>query len=109
MLDQVLFFAPLALYVGVIAAVALTTRTGSDDTDYFFASRRLHWIQSVLSVISSETSVATTVVFPAAGLAGVIFDGHSLASLDSIPRFEPLIAWTGLLLAAGRTNSGQPS
>ncbi len=40
-------------------------------------------------------------VLALAGLAGVVFDGHSLASLDSLPRFEPLLVWTGLLLAGG--------
>jgi len=48
------------------------------------------------------------VVLALAGLSGVVFDGHSLASLDSVPRFEPLIVWPGLLLAAGRrTQAGR--
>ncbi len=41
-------------------------------------------------------------VLAGAGLAGVAFDGQSLASLDTLPRFEPLLLWTGLLLAGGR-------
>lgn len=41
-------------------------------------------------------------VLTGAGLAGVVFDGQSLASLDTLPRFEPLLVWTGLLLAGGR-------
>jgi hypothetical protein len=48
------------------------------------------------------------VVLALAGLSGVVFDGHSLASLDSVPRFEPLIVWPALLLAAGRrTQAGR--
>lgn len=44
-------------------------------------------------------------VLAGAGLAGVLFDGQSLASLDTLPRFEPLLVWTGLLLASGRNSS----
>ena len=51
---------------------------------------------------TGESSWSLGVVLALAGLAGVVFDGHSLASLDSVPRFEPLIVWPGLLLAAGR-------
>jgi len=65
-----LFLTPLLLYLGAVAAVALTMRSRSDDANYFFAAKRLNAVQALLSVVSSETSVATTVVFPAAGLAG---------------------------------------
>jgi Na+/proline symporter len=65
----ILFFTPFALYLGAVVLVTLTTRSKSDDSDYFFASKRLGTLQALLSVISSETSVATTVVFPAAGFA----------------------------------------
>jgi hypothetical protein len=41
-------------------------------------------------------------VLALAGLAGVMFDGHSLATINSVPRFEPLLVWTGLLLASGQ-------
>jgi len=51
---------------------------------------------------AAESAWPLGVVLALAGLAGVVFDGHSLASLDSVPRFEPLIVWPGLLLAAGR-------
>ncbi len=49
------------------------------------------------------------IILAAAGLAGGLFDGQSLASLDTLPRFEPLLVWTGLLLASGRhaTAAGQ--
>jgi Na+/proline symporter len=67
---NVLYFTPFALYLGAVVFVTLTTRSKSEDADYFFASKRLGTLQALLSVVSSETSVATTVVFPAAGLAG---------------------------------------
>lgn len=43
-------------------------------------------------------------ILVAAGAAGVVFDGQSLASLDTLPRFEPLLLWTGLFLASGRAS-----
>jgi len=65
-----LFIAPIAFYLCAVAVVTATARSRSDDGDYFFAARSLRTLQAFLSVVSSETSVATTVVFPAAGLAG---------------------------------------
>jgi len=65
-----LFFAPFALYLAVVVAITLSVRSRSEDEEYFFASKRLNAVQALLSVVSSETSVATTVVFPAAGLKG---------------------------------------
>lgn len=67
---NVLYFTPFALYLGAVAIVTLTTRSRSEDSDYFFASKQLGTFRALLSVVSSETSVATTVVFPAAGLTG---------------------------------------
>lgn len=69
-MDSLVFLTPLVLYVGVVAFITLTSRSKSEDSEYFFAGRRLNSVQALLSVVSSETSVATTVVFPAAGLAG---------------------------------------
>ena len=66
----VLFFLPLALYLLTVVYVTVTARSRAEDSEYFFAARSLRPIQAFLSVVSSETSVATTVVFPAAGLAG---------------------------------------
>ncbi|MDX9972507.1 MAG: hypothetical protein RBU21_05880 [FCB group bacterium] len=65
-----IFLTPLLLYVGVVIAVTLSSRSASDDANYFFASRRLNAVQALLSVVSSETSVATTVAFPSAGFLG---------------------------------------
>jgi len=67
---NVLFLAPFVLYLCAVVLITLTTRTKSEDSDYFFASKRLGTVQALLSVVSSETSVATTVVFPAAGFVG---------------------------------------
>lgn len=70
MLDNVVFLTPFLLYLGCVVGVTLTVRSRSDDADYFFAKRRLGTIPALLSVVSTETSVATTVIFPAAGLKG---------------------------------------
>jgi len=67
---HVLFLMPVALYLCAVVVITFTMRSRPEDSEYFFAAKRLHAFQAVLSVVSSETSVATTVVFPAAGLAG---------------------------------------
>ncbi|MBX7254930.1 MAG: hypothetical protein K1Y02_01120 [Candidatus Hydrogenedentes bacterium] len=69
-MDQILFLAPLLAYVAVVVGVTATMRSRPEDGEYFFAGKRLSGVQALLSVVSSETSVATTVVFPAAGLTG---------------------------------------
>lgn len=69
-MDYLIFLTPLLLYVAVVVFITLTSRSKSEDAEYFFAGRRLNSLQALLSVVSSETSVATTVVFPAAGMAG---------------------------------------
>jgi hypothetical protein len=47
-------------------------------------------------------------ILAAAGCAGLLFDGQSVAAINTIPRFEPLLFWTGLALAAGcRRNISQ--
>lgn len=63
-----LFLTPLIVYIGIVVTVTLWMRSSNADEDYFFAGRKLNAIQAFISVLSSETSVATTVVFPAAGL-----------------------------------------
>ena len=69
-MEHLIFLTPLGLYVAVVVAITLTMRSKPEDSEYFFAGKRLNSVQALLSVISSETSVATTVVFPAAGMAG---------------------------------------
>ncbi len=76
-MDHVFFFGPIALYLGAVVLVTLTMRSRPEDSEYFFASKRLGVPQALLSVVSSETSVATTVVFPAAGMK----DGYVLVWL----------------------------
>ncbi len=68
-MDQIVFLTPLLLYVAVVVVVTATMRSRPEDGEYFFAGKRLSGVSALLSVVSSETSVATTVVFPAAGLA----------------------------------------
>ena len=65
-----LFLLPVLAYLAAVVLITFTVRSRADDNEYFFAARRLSAVKAFLSVISSETSVATTVVFPAAGLKG---------------------------------------
>lgn len=73
-MDTILFFTPLALYLAAVVLITLTTRSQSEDGAYFFASRRLGTVQAFLSVVSSETSVATIVAFPSSGMR----DGYAV-------------------------------
>ena len=52
---------------------------------------------------------STGLILAVAGLAGVVFDGQSLTTLDTLPRFEPLLVWTGLFLASGRASAANKS
>jgi SSS family solute:Na+ symporter len=70
LISHLLFFTPIVLYLGAVVVITLTARSTSDDSSYFFASKRLNTFQALLSVVSSETSVATTVAFPASGYKG---------------------------------------
>jgi len=70
MLDTIIFLTPFVLYLGCIVGVTFSVRSRGDDADYFFAKRQLGTIPALMSVVSTETSVATTVVFPAAGMKG---------------------------------------
>ncbi len=76
-MDHVIFFGPILLYIATVVLVTVTMRSRPEDSEYFFASKRLGVAQALLSVVSSETSVATTVVFPAAGMK----DGYLLVWL----------------------------
>ncbi|MBI2425340.1 MAG: hypothetical protein HYV27_21115 [Candidatus Hydrogenedentes bacterium] len=67
-MEQVIFFAPIAVYLAAVVGVTLTMRSLPEDGEYFFAAKRLSALQAFLSVVSSETSVATTVAFPAVGM-----------------------------------------
>jgi len=65
---EVVAFVPFFLYLGTIVLVTFLVRSRPEDTEYFFAAKKLNTVQAFLSVVSSETSVATTVIFPAAGM-----------------------------------------
>jgi O-antigen ligase len=89
------FFAT-ALHGGLLGLAGLLIVLGSG-------------LLGALKVARRADGWAAGLVLALAGLAGLVFDGHSLASLDSIPRFEPLILWPGLMLAAGRLSLFSPS
>ena len=82
-------FVATALHGGLVGLAGLLIVLGSG-------------LRGALCVARLPDGWVGGMVLALAGLAGVVFDGHSLASLDTIPRFEPLILWPGLLLAAGR-------
>lgn len=81
-------FAGTALQGGVVGLVGLLVVLGLGLRTAWSAGRAAGW--------------PGYFVLALAGLAGVTFDGHSLATLNSIPRFEPLLVWTALLLASGQ-------
>lgn len=68
-MDRALLFLPLLLYF--LAILWITWRTGrrqsGADHDYFLANRNIGVFFSLVSVVATETSVATTIVFPEAG------------------------------------------
>lgn len=64
-------YLPLILYLIIVFLVPflLKKESGSDES-YFLAGRSLGFRASFLSVVATETSVATVLIFPAAGYAG---------------------------------------
>lgn len=66
----ILFLLPLTVYGGLLLIITLRTRLRSDagDESYFLANRNLGPVLSFVSVIATETSVATIVLFPATGM-----------------------------------------
>lgn len=67
-MPSLLIGVPILLYL-LLLLVSLrgTHRPASSDREYFLADRSLHWFPAMLSLIATETSVATIVIFPAAG------------------------------------------
>lgn len=71
-MDLFLLLLPAGLYGTAIVAITAYTgarQTGSDG-DYFLAGRGVGAALAFVSVIATETSVATILVFPQAGYAG---------------------------------------
>jgi len=66
-----LLYLPLILYLIIVFAVPFfLKREKTTDESYFLAGRSLGFRASFLSVVATETSVATVLIFPAAGYAG---------------------------------------
>jgi len=63
------FIVPLLLYVAILVSVAYVTGRVStgEDRDYFLAGKTISPFRSFLSVVATETSVATIVIFPGVG------------------------------------------
>lgn len=61
------------------------------------------WLVAVLRAgwrpRSSRVQIGLTIAI--AGAAGLVFDGQTVQALNSVPRFEPLLFWTGLALLLG--------
>ncbi|MBE7439033.1 MAG: hypothetical protein HS115_11300 [Spirochaetales bacterium] len=64
-----MFWLPVVIYGLLVLLVAFFLHSSSADEDYFLAGHRIRTLPSLVSVVATETSVATIVVFPAAGLA----------------------------------------
>ena len=66
-----LLYLPLILYLLIVFCVPFFLRKEkTTDESYFLAGRSLGFRASFLSVVATETSVATVLIFPAAGYAG---------------------------------------
>lgn len=64
-----MFWLPVVIYALLLLLVAFFLHSSGDDEDYFLAGHRIRTLPSLVSVVATETSVATIVVFPATGLA----------------------------------------
>jgi Na+/proline symporter len=69
-MDLIHRIIPILFYVGMLLFVTWYTgrRNRSGDRDYFLAGRSIGTFRAILSVVATETSVATIVMFPAAGM-----------------------------------------
>lgn len=68
-MDSALFWIAPLLYASVLFAVLYYFRAVSSEADYFLAGQRVGANQSFISVVATETSVATVVLFPAVGFS----------------------------------------
>ncbi len=66
-MDIFLLWLPMALYAVAMISVLVYSRAVATEDEYFLALRRVGRNQSFISVVATETSVATIVLFPAAG------------------------------------------
>ncbi|MCI5072387.1 hypothetical protein MRY82_05530 [bacterium] len=70
-MGQVLFFTPLVVYFLILFSGFFFIKKTKQTTDksYFLANRNIGLVPSVLSVVATETSVATILIFPAVGMS----------------------------------------
>jgi len=61
---------PFFIYALILLWITYITRGGKEDKEYFLANRSIGYFASFVSVIATETSVATIIIFPAAGMKG---------------------------------------
>ncbi len=133
-MDDYTFLVPVALYFLSLLVVAffMGRKGGKGDSDYFLAGRTIRFFPSLLSVVATETSVATIVIFPAVGgksgyslvwlLPGYIvgrflvarfyleklYGGGSLSIYHTMTEGDPLVSrvLSGFYLAAKFISSG---
>lgn len=67
--DLIVFSIPIAVYFLILFFISYKLRLHghTEDEDYFLAGRKIGKLQSIVSVVATETSVASIIVFPAAG------------------------------------------
>lgn len=70
--DELLLILPFVLYGTSLVFITFFARTSNfkDDTEYFLGGRNFTWFPALVSVLATEVSVATMMIFPAAGLSG---------------------------------------
>lgn len=68
-MDSLIFWIPVGLYACLLLGVLYYFRAVASEEEYFLARRKVGGNQSFISVVATETSVATIVLFPAAGFA----------------------------------------
>ena len=59
---------PVLFYGLILLLITLRLRTGADNRQFFLADRNLGPLPAMVSVIATETSAATIIVFPATGM-----------------------------------------
>ncbi len=69
-LNLLLTVLPGALYAVCLAVITVIARRGDfkDDSEYFLAGRNFGYFTSLVSILATEVSVATMLIFPASGM-----------------------------------------
>lgn len=66
-MDWITFLPPLAYLISLLLVAYVLRDQNRSDSDYFLAGRKIRSVPAILSVVANETSVATVMIFPAAG------------------------------------------